>query len=319
MVQTSSSTGEPPRLSPAEVRAISGKEFRSFQALILAESGIYLSEAKRTLLVGRLTSRLRELGLNSFKHYYELVVSDSEERVRMLDRVSTNETHFFREPQHFEFLERSVFPQWLHPRTGKTSRRIRVLSAGCSTGEEPYSLAMILSEHFPASSGWSIEIFGVDISTRVLERARAAVWPIQKAAEIPQQFLKAYMLRGKGDEAGKMKAGPEVRSVVQFLRCNLAEEPLPAMDFDLIFCRNVLIYFQAETKTRVISRLLHQLVPGGYLFLGHAEALHRPIQILRGVMPTVYQRLPSTKPASATANTARFPKSAAASTGAPHK
>ena len=231
-------------IDPIErIRPITEREFSLFQALILRESGIFLVPAKKALLVGRLSKRLRALGLSSFGSYYERIVDedDREERLAMLDCVSTNEPHFFREPRQFEFLERQVVPHWRQ----HGPRVLRIWSAGCSTGEEPYSLAMMLLHHFPPYTGRQIEILATDISTRVLARAEAAVWPIDKASEIPISYRRAFMLRGTDSQEGKMKAAPEIRSLVRFERMNLNEERYPIRGpFHLIFCRNVLIYFQ---------------------------------------------------------------------------
>ena len=275
-------------IDPIErIRPITEREFSLFQALILRESGIFLVPAKKALLVGRLSKRLRALGLSSFGSYYERIVDedDREERLAMLDCVSTNETHFFREPRQFEFLERQVVPHWRQ----HGPRVLRIWSAGCSTGEEPYSLAMLLLHHFPAYTGRQIEILATDISTRVLARAEAAVWPIDKASEIPISYRRAFMLRGTDSQEGKMKAAPEIRSLVRFERMNLNEERYPIRGpFHLIFCRNVLIYFQMETKLKVIHRLLDMLAPDGLLFLGHAESLNAVTDRVTTVVPTVY-------------------------------
>jgi chemotaxis protein methyltransferase CheR len=269
------------------IRPISEREFALFQTLILNEAGIYLAPAKKALLVGRLTKRLRALGLQSFGAYYERIVEqdDREERLEMLDCISTNETHFFREPRQFEFLERVVVPRWKQ----QGLRTMRIWSAGCSTGEEPYSLAMLLLHHFPPGGGRQIEILATDLSTRVLAKAEAAVWPIDKASEIPISYRRAFMLRGTGSQEGRMKAAPEIREIVRFERLNLNEDPYPVRGpFHLIFCRNVLIYFQMETKLKVIHRLLDVLAPDGLLFLGHAESLNAVTDRVATVVPTVY-------------------------------
>ena len=271
-------------------RQISETEFRRFQQLIYSEAGIWLAGAKSALLVGRLSRRLRHYGLKSFRQYYDLVVSSPEERIQMLNAISTNETHFFREPQHFELLRSSIFPRWKREAgTGRRSRKIRVWSAGCSTGQEPYSLAMVLLDQFPAAAGWQVEITATDISTRALETARNAIWPAEKAAEIPRPYLKDFMLRGFGEQAGKIKAGPELRSVMQFFRLNLNDPAYPlAGKFDLIFCRNVLIYFDLNSRERAQRRLAAYLAPDGYFFVGHAESLHAMGTSLTTVIPTVY-------------------------------
>jgi chemotaxis protein methyltransferase CheR len=225
--------------------------------------------------------------LKSFKQYYDLVTNSPEERIQMLDAVSTNETRFFREPQHFELLKSVIFPKWAEEAaTGYRNRKIRVLSAGCSTGQEPYSLAMVLLDRFP---GWEIEIIATDLSTRALEIARTGIWPAAKADEIPSSYLKAFMLKGFADQAGKMKAGPETRSIVRFFRMNLNEPAYPLTGkFEMIFCRNVLIYFDQRGRERVVRRLASFLSPDGYLFLGHAESLHAMSDRLRSIIPTVY-------------------------------
>jgi chemotaxis protein methyltransferase CheR len=160
---------------------------------------------------------------------------------------------------------------------------------------------MVLWQHFPPTAGWDLEIRATDLSTRALERARVAIWPLQKAKEIPPRYLTAFMLKGTGPQAGMMKAGPEIRSIVLFERLNLNDESYPSLGFfDLIFCRNVLIYFSPEARARVIERLLNHLAPTGYLFLGHAESLSSLTDRVRSVMPTVYVRAEELKPGAGT-------------------
>ncbi len=274
------------------IRPATHQEFVLFQTLIHRKAGIYLSPAKKVLLEGRLAKRLRELGLDSFGAYYRRVVEegDGEELIHLLDRISTNETHFFREPRQFEFLEQHIFPEWSsQASSGIRSRRLWVWSAGCSTGEEPYSAAMTLYEHFPLSAGWEIEILATDLSSRALGWARTAIWPLAKVKEIPPRYVKRFMLRGTRTQEGKMKVGPEIRSIVRFERLNLNDEVYPVTGlFDLIFCRNVLIYFDAQSRARAVHRLLNHLAPSGYLFVGHAESLNGVTDQVRSIMPTVY-------------------------------
>jgi chemotaxis protein methyltransferase CheR len=163
-----------------------------------------------------------------------------------------------------------------------------VWSAGCSTGEEPYSLAMVLRHHLPAEEGWEIELLATDLSTRILERARQSLWPVEKAREIPKHYLRAWMLRGVGSQTGWMKAGPELRSLVRFQRVNLNDCQGVTGRFDLLFCRNVLIYFDMASKARAVERLLGHLSPEGFLFLGHAESLTGLTSHVRTVISTVY-------------------------------
>ena len=268
---------------------LSESEFVAFQTLIHREAGIFLSEVKKSLLVGRLARRLRELGLTSFAAYHRLVEEDRDERARMLDAICTNETHFFREPRQFEFLETRLLPAWRSAAArGPRPRSVRVWSAACSTGEEPYSLGMLLLDQLP---GWDVGVLATDLSTRALERARAALYPIERSKEIPEPYLRRFVLRGVGPQEGKMKVGPEVRAVVGFQRLNLNDETYPVRGtFDVVLCRNVLIYFQLQTKGRVIERLVRYLSPGGHVLLGHAESVTGLSVRLRSVGPNVYVR-----------------------------
>ena len=275
----------------------SHSEFRLFQELIHREVGIFLSDAKMALLSGRLAPRLRELRLDSFQAYHRHVTEvDPAERVRMLDCITTNETRFFREPQQFDFLEKVLIPRLRDDAAaGRRPRRLRVWSAASSSGEEAYSLAMVFLTHLPPEAGWSIEIFGSDISTRVLEKARGGVWFEDRAREIPERYFKRYMVRGMGAQKSTISAGPDIRSVVRFDRLNLMSNPYPVSGrFDLIFCRNVLIYFDPPTKERVVSNLLTYLGADGLLFLGHAESMLSMSNRLRRVGPTIYEPIART-------------------------
>ena len=222
---------------------ISDELFASFRDLIYREAGIALTEGKKSLFVSRMAGRLRELQLSDFDEYYRLVcdAASVDERGRMLDRICTNETQFFRDARQFQYLNDELFPRLEAEASSRGSRRIRAWSAACSTGEEPYTIAMSLLSAFP--SGWELEVLGSDISTKVLDRASAGIWPIEKAKEIPEERLKAFMLKGFGAQEGLMKAGPELHAIMRFARVNLAGERWPAGPFDLVFCRNVLIYF----------------------------------------------------------------------------
>jgi chemotaxis protein methyltransferase CheR len=274
------------------IAPLSDREFALFRDWILAEAGIFLAPAKRALLFARLGRRLRVLGLASFQDYFDFVTSraGARERVELLDAITTNETHFFRAPRQFEFLEREVFPAWradAGARRGPSS--LRAWSAGCASGEEPFSIAMSLLHHFPPASGFRLEVLATDLSTRVLEKARGATWPIASAEEIPIAYRKAFMLRGTGGQQGRMRAGPELRRLVRFERLNLNDASYGVEgSFDLILCRNVLIYFDETTRRAVLERLIQRLAPRGYLLLGAAEGLRGLEGRLRSVVPAVY-------------------------------
>jgi chemotaxis protein methyltransferase CheR len=274
---------------------MSDAEFAKLRELIQRETGIHLVAEKKHLLMGRLSRRMRELGLTSFTAYYRRVIGpdDAAERQRMVDLISTNETRFFREPPHFTFLEQRIIPEWLkQAETRKRPRRVRVWSAACATGEEPYSLAMTLRHHVPKD--WSIEIVASDVSTRALERARDAVYSMERVEEIPKEYVRAYMLRGVASQLGNAKVAPEIRSMVQLVHMNLNDERYPiAGPFDVIFCRNVFIYFDGPAKVHAVERVLDRLAPNGYLFLGRSESLHGITTRVRTLEPAVYELMPA--------------------------
>jgi chemotaxis protein methyltransferase CheR len=282
-----------PTVLPA-MNAIDGlteADFLRFQQLIEEETGIHLSEAKRPLLVARLAKRVRQLGMTTWRQYFDCVVAGADplERVRMFDAISTNETRFFREPRHFELMASEIFPKFQREAAlGSRPRRLRVWSAGCSTGEEPYSIAMLLLQAFDPEQ-WDLRIDATDLSTRVLDIARQGVWPTRRATDVPHDLLRRFMLRGTRSQEGLMKAGDAVRSIIRFGRLNLKDEPYPlGDDYDLILCRNVLIYFSHAQRTRVVQNLLSHLSSSGYFFIGHAETLAGIANCPRTVIPTVY-------------------------------
>jgi chemotaxis protein methyltransferase CheR len=268
--------------------------FGKFQKLIYSETGIWLGSSKTALLCGRLFRRLRALEINSLETYYECVSQpdQDEERARMIDAITTNETRFFREFRQFEFMVETVLPLWRsHAEQAAGTRRVRIWSAGCSSGEEPYSIAMLLARHLPAQQGWDVRILATDISNRVLEKARKGIYPISKATEFPHDLLHSFMLRGVAERDGEMKVKVEIQQMIDFRRVNLDEEStLSESPFDAIFCRNVLIYFDAASKSRAVSKLARHLIVNGLLFVGHAENLSSMSSQLRSLEPTIYQK-----------------------------
>jgi chemotaxis protein methyltransferase CheR len=286
----SSSVGAGPEHPPQ--LSVSPAVFQKFQKLIYSETGIWLGSSKTALLCGRLFRRLRELGITSLETYYERVARPElhEERARMIDAITTNETRFFREPRQFEFLMQKVFPRWrADVERGSRSKRVRIWSAGCSSGEEPYTLAMLLERHLPSAEGWEARILATDISNRVLEKARKGVYPIARSAELPQDLLHRFMLRGMAERQGEMKVKIELQKLIDFRRLNLDQESdLSEGPFDAIFCRNVLIYFDVASKRRVVASLLRHLTANGFLFVGHAENLNSVSPQLRSLEPSTY-------------------------------
>ncbi|MCE9670205.1 protein-glutamate O-methyltransferase CheR [Myxococcus stipitatus] len=282
----------PPASTPIGLPVLTARELVLFQTLVEREAGIHLSAAKDALVANRLSRRLRELGLASFGAYYAYVTERGHEaeKVRMLDSLCTHETSFFREPQHFELLRERVFPEWrAQANAGRRARNVRVWSAACSTGEEPYSIAMCLLDAFPRGSGWGLEVLATDLSTWATERTQQGLWSLDRASTIPQPLLREFMLKGVRSQEGMMKAGPDLRSLLRVSRVNLnAPGEWPAGPFDLIFCRNVLIYFGEEARNRVIHGMVRRLAPSGYLFLGHAESLIGVDVDVRSVSANVY-------------------------------
>jgi len=273
--------------------------FQKFQKLIYSETGIWLGSSKTALLCGRLFRRLRTLEITSLQNYYEFVSQPEqhEERARMIDAITTNETRFFREPRQFEFLVQKVFPRWqADAERGLRPKRVNIWSAGCSSGEEPYTVAMLLAKHLPAEQGWDARILATDISNRVLEKARKGIYPITRSTELPKDLLHAFMLRGIAERQGEMKVKVEIQQMVEFRRLNLDQESDRIEGpFDAIFCRNVLIYFDAASKQRVVTSLVGHLVANGILFVGHAENLNAVSPELRSLEPTIYTRAGNTE------------------------
>jgi chemotaxis protein methyltransferase CheR len=267
------------------------EEFDNLRELVQRHAGIHLNASKRALVYSRLASRLQQLGMRTFGEYLRCVGRDSSELEKMTDRITTNETHFFREPGHFECLGDTIIPGWIRAaEDGQRAKTLRIWSAGCSTGEEPYSLAMALLDRLGPSSGWSIHIYATDISTRALDVARNATWSMDRAREIPANFLKRFMLQGVGSQAGKLRAGPELRDLVKVEWLNLTTRSYAVgASYDAVFCRNVLIYFEPELRRRVVDQLLGHVATGGYFFVGHAESVQglRSVTCLR---PTVYRK-----------------------------
>jgi chemotaxis protein methyltransferase CheR len=272
--------------------SVSPALFQKFQKLIYAETGIWLGSAKTALLCGRLFRRLRALQMDSLESYYECVSAPEadDERARMIDAITTNETRFFREPRQFDFLVQRVIPRWQREaESGTRPRRLRIWSAGCSSGEEPYTIGMLLARHLPAEAGWDVRILATDISNRVLDKAIKGVYPINRLSELPPDLLHAFMLRGVAERQGEMKVKVEIQQMITFQRLNLdRESDLVEGPFDAIFCRNVLIYFDAASKHRVITNLYGRLSPSGLLFVGHAENLSNMSLQLRCIDPNIY-------------------------------
>lgn len=271
-------------VSPPGVNAVlHDQEFAQFRDLIYRIAGISMSPAKKQLVSSRLAKRLKHHNFTSYGDYFRLITSPGgkAELQVAVDSLTTNETHFFREPKHFDFLRQQVIP------ARKAGRGLRIWSAACSSGEEPYSIAMMLDESL-GKEPW--EVVASDISTHVLEKARQGLYPAERIPEIPKPYLSRYCLKGVGEHHGTMLIEPSLRDRVRFIPHNLLETPAKLGEFDVIFLRNVMIYFDQETKRQVVSRLLPLLRPGGYFLVGHSESLNGVTEDVRLVVPAVYRK-----------------------------
>ena len=267
--------------------SITGEEFQRFRTLIYDESGISLGEQKKSLLASRLSKRLRDLDLDTFAEYYSKVMEDltREEFTRMLDLISTNKTDFFREPKHFDFLRDRILPEL------DSAKRIRIWSSACSTGEEPYTIAMTLYEGVQSPERWDFKILASDLSTRVLAKAASGTYDEDRFRDVPSGILQRHFLRGRGEHTGLFKAKPHLASAITFRRLNLMDDRFPIKSpLDLIFCRNVMIYFDRPTQETLVKKFHRYLKPGGYLFIGHSESLQWVTHPFKSLAPTIYQK-----------------------------
>ena len=270
---------------------LTDKEFKLFQELIYRETGINMSDKKKKLVVARLSKRLRALNLANFTQYYEFL-SDSEnadkELVNLINRVTTNKTNFFRENHHFEFLSKELLPRLIAQGETSGARRLRIWSAGCSSGEEPYTLAMVINEAFKARRGWDIKILATDLDTEILQTAINGVYPTQLVSPIPKDYLIRYFSR----DAQGYRVNQNLRSMIAFRKLNLMSPAFPMKQpFDIIFCRNVIIYFDAPTKEVLLDKFHYHLKTGGHIFIGHSESLMHMKTKFKYLKHTIYQKV----------------------------
>jgi chemotaxis protein methyltransferase CheR len=272
---------------------LSDRHFRMIAELVEGQVGIKLPPGKRLMLEGRLHKRVRALhysDLNEYvEHLFEAGQIDSE-LTHLIDVVTTNKTDFFREPQHFTFMRDIAIPELLKAR-GRKGRNLKIWSSASSTGMEAYTAAMVLDDMTRTGSRFQFRILGTDISTAVLRLARSAIYTRDVLAPVPENFLKRYFLSSRDKSLGEARVVPELRRFTHFMRMNLMDASYPVdRDVDIIFCRNVLIYFERETQRKVIEQLCNHLRPGGYLLVGHSESMiHSAVPGLKQVQPTIFQ------------------------------
>jgi chemotaxis protein methyltransferase CheR len=273
---------------------IATDDYEFIRKLVYDRSRINLGPDKVELVRSRVQKRLRALGLPDFEAYCRLLGSagGEDEMGELLDVISTNVTEFFREWRHFEFLQNTALPEWVKKTGNNTREKYRVWSAACSSGEEPYSLAILLSEFFRQTREGCFELAATDLSTRVLAIAKQAVYRDNRVKTPNPDWMRRYFQQGVGKWEGYYRVKPEITNRVEFRHLNLMEWPYPfTQTFDAIFCRNVMIYFDRKTQEQLVPRLAERLNPGGYLFVGHSESLVGLEHGLRSVQPSVYRRL----------------------------
>ncbi|MHA6718102.1 CheR family methyltransferase [Sphingomonas sp. RS6] len=269
---------------------ISARNFARLAAYIYSYSGIKMPESKKTMVEGRLRRRLRATGTDTLDQYCDYLFADenlAHEGPHLINAVTTNKTDFFREPGHFDYMVDHALPAL----TAAGVRQIRAWSAACSTGPEPYTLAMVLDDYAARSPGFGYGILATDLDTEVLATARAGIYPLDQFEPVPAALRRKYVMTANDPRRGVGRVAPALRSAIGFARLNLMDDHYPVGDpMHLIFCRNVLIYFDKATQRKVVSRLVDLLAPNGYLFLGHSESVTGLDLPLKQVANTVFQR-----------------------------
>lgn len=268
------------------------EDYEFIRKLVYDFSRINLGPDKQELVAARIGKRLRALNVPNITAYCELLrnPSGAEELSNLIDVISTNHTFFFREPAHFEYLEKHAIPEFLHEKSPHNRSTFRIWSAASSSGEEVYSIAILLSEIGAARPGWRWQLDATDISTRILKRAKEGIYPSESVSKVRPELIKKYFQKGHGPQEGNYRVKPEVSGRVTFRHLNLLGGAYPFTDpFHVIFCRNVMIYFDRPTQEELVRRLSEKLVPGGYLMVGHSESLTGIHHRLRMIKPAIYQ------------------------------
>lgn len=263
-------------------------DFNKFRDLVMKHTGIHLTDNKRELVYGRLSRRLRILGLDKFSLYREIIEQgDPNELQEFANLITTNLTSFFRESHHFEHLKNTLIPDLI--RSKSSDRKIRIWSAGCSSGEEPYSIAMVVRELASELAGWDVKILATDLDSNMIQTAENGVYDFDRVAGIGDDRIRKFFFKGKGKQDGKVKVTPELQQIVSFNKLNLMEKWPIQGKFDVVFCRNVVIYFDKETQTRLFSRFADTMTHDGRLFVGHSETLSKVTNRFELMSKTIYQ------------------------------
>lgn len=266
---------------------LTDKHFRFVQKLVAERTGISLSDAKRDMIYGRLTRRLRALSLDNFDTYFEVLKGeDEQELVEFTNAITTNLTAFFREPHHFDFLAKTVLPGLMKT---KRDRSIRIWSAGCSSGEEPYSIAMVINEVVP--SDWDVRILATDLDSNMVERASKGIYPLERVEGIDKPRLRKWVRRGKGDNSTMVKMSRNLQDIITFKQLNLMHDWPMKGKFDIVFCRNVVIYFNKDTQKQLFTRYADMMTNDSHLFIGHSESLYKVSDRFKLLGQTIYKKL----------------------------
>lgn len=278
-----------------DTQRMTERDFSRLSQYIHSQYGIKLPPAKKVMLESRLQKRLRALEMANFREYIDYTLDEKDghgELILMMDLVTTNKTDFFREPGHFEFLVQKVLPELSERFQSGIRKPMRIWSAGCSSGEEPYTLAMVLSEYTEQVGAFYFSILATDLSTRVLEQGKNGIYDEEKVEPVPLAMKKKYLLKSKGCSKVLVRISPRLRGLVTFKRLNFMDEHYGISDvIDIIFLRNVIIYFDKQTQSGIIQRLCKHLRSGGYLFIGHSETLFGMDLPVKQIVPTIYRRL----------------------------
>jgi len=272
--------------------SISDKEFRLISKLVYELFGIVLTDKKKTLVIGRLQSELKKKGFKSFREYYDHILNDKSGKslLTLIDKISTNHTFFFREADHFDFFEKEALPVMLSILKSRRENELRIWCAGCSSGEEPYTLKMLINEYFSKTNGWNIKLLSTDISNTALEKAVKGVYKKENIQNIPKPLLNKYFTKND-DETWTVKN--TLKENMFFKRLNLMQQDYPFnRKFHIIFCRNVMIYFDSETRNELVGRFARYMIPEGFLFIGHSETIGRNNDNFQYIKPALYRKKP---------------------------
>ncbi len=264
------------------------KDFEFIRDLVGERTGIVLSDHKLDMVYGRLSRRLRKLNIQKFNDYLHLLKQDDEtELVEFTNALTTNLTSFFREPHHFDFLKKEALPYFLKQRS---NHRLRVWSAGCSTGEEPYTIAMTLREAIPNMDKWDVKVLATDLDSNVVAKGKSGIYEESRLNGVTPERTKKWFRKGRGEQSENVKVSAQLQDLISFNQLNLMNEWPMRGPFDVIFCRNVVIYFSKDTQRILFNRFADVLADDGYLIVGHSESLHKVTDRFQLIGKTIYKK-----------------------------